>query len=101
MDTLTLGRLEGPNEVGRTAAGRDADKEIAWPGQGLNLPGKDPLEAHVVCPARQHRSVCRERQCSEARPILPLEFPDQFTHKVLTVGCATAVAAHHDFASGP
>ena len=50
-------RLAGGRDIGRTAAGRDADHHVTGASQRFNLPCKDSLVTEIIRVSRQERAV--------------------------------------------
>lgn len=50
-------RLAGGKDIGRVAAGRDADQYVAGAPKRFNLPCKDSLVTEIICEGRQEGAV--------------------------------------------
>ena len=88
--TLGCG-LQALDDVGRVAAGRDAEGDVARRAKRLDLPREDALEPVVVGHRRHQARV--GRQCQRRhRASFPLIPAHELGHEVLGVGGTAAVA---------
>lgn len=87
-----FGRLD---EIGRIAAGRESDKNIARLSESLYSAGKDRFEAHVVGDATQVARI-GERDGGKGGPQFS-ELPGEFFGEVHRVAETPPVAGDEDF----
>jgi hypothetical protein len=73
----------------------DADKQIAWTPDGLNLPGEDLVEAVTIADGREGGGVSGEGDACQSPPFLQIS-STQLGCKMLGIGGAAAVAANQD-----
>src|ERR1700730_10639188 len=65
-DLLRLAK--GVHEVGRIAAGRDADQAVTGPPLGDDLAYENMVKANIVADGRHHRAVASEVDGGQRRP---------------------------------
>ena len=94
-ETALAGQLQGLDDVGRPARGRDAHRDVTRAAVGLDLPAKHRLVAHVVADRRDHRRIRGEGDGRERGPVAP-EAAHQLAREVLRVGGRSAVAEGED-----
>ena len=90
-DSHLLGLGEGSDEIGRIAAGRDADQTVAGLALRDDLAHEDVLEADVVADRRDHREIGDKVDRGERRAAGG-DRMDEFDGDVRRVAARAAVA---------
>src|SRR6266481_4860803 len=84
--------------VGRITACADADGDVAWPGQRLNLSSEYPLKAIVICHRGKNGRISCQRDRRQAGSFNN-KAPNEFRGEMLRISRAAAIAEEQKLAS--
>jgi hypothetical protein len=87
------------DDVGRIAACADADSDVAWPTQRLNLSSEYPLKAVVICHRGKNGRIGRQCDRSQAGSFNN-KAPNELCGEMLRICRAAPIAEEQKFASG-
>src|SRR5882724_1481134 len=98
FDVLVRGLFHCRQHVGGIAAYADADGDVAWPGQRLNLSSEYPLKAVVICHRGKNGRISCQRDRRQAGSFNN-KAPNKFRGEMLRISRAAAIAEEQKFAS--
>ena len=98
FEVLVRGLFHCRQHVGGIAACADADRDVAWPGQRLNLSSEYPLKPVVICHRGKNGRIRCQRDRRQAGSFNN-KAPDEFRSEVLRISRAAAIAEEQKFAS--
>ena len=100
FEVLVRGLFHGRQHVGGIAAcaDADADADVAWPGQRLNLSSEYPFKAVVICHRGKNGRISCQRDRRQAGSFNN-KAPNEFRGEMLRISRTAAIAEKQKFAS--
>lgn len=99
LQVTRFGLVEGGEDVGGVAAGREHDDEVAGLGEARDLAREGLVEAVVVANARHERAIGGQRERWQRTPIFGVA-AGELGGEVRGLGGAPAIAADEEFVAG-
>jgi hypothetical protein len=98
-EVLLAGLVEGVEDVGGVAGGRDGEEDVAGLTEGFDLAGEDLIEAEVVAAGGEDGGVGGEGDGAEGGAGV-FEADDELGDEVLGVGGGASVAGDEELVAG-
>src|ERR1700722_2986190 len=99
VQTHFAGGDQSLKDVWRVAAGRDSNGDVAAMSEGFDLARKDLVEPIIVSDGSDGRSINRQCQCRQRRPVEG-KSPNEFGGDMLSIGGAAPVAEQQQLMTG-